>query len=101
MRRRLVGTLAVVALLAGCGGTGTGDEPDDLGTKAWVMCERFIEQRTGQSGDFGGRGDTAISGKGDGPYTVKSTVGGKPYSCAIEHTPDSDEWRLIDLTIAR
>jgi hypothetical protein len=102
--RRLAGTLAAIVLLAGCGGEGDEDGgagPAERETTAWVRCERFLEQRMGEGLDFGDRDETEISGQAGGPYTVKGTVDGGPYSCRIEHDPESDEWRLIELDVER
>ena len=100
--KRLAGTLAAVVLLAGCGGEGDEDDgtgPAERETTAWVMCERFIEQRMGTGHDFGDRDETEISGRPGGPYTVKGTVDGAPYSCVVEHDPESDDWRLVELDL--
>lgn len=107
--RRLSGTIATLALLAGCGGgagadsTEKDDGPEDLGTDAWVMCEKFVEQSVNvPEVEFGGRDDTTIEGEGEGPYTVESRFSvnnaqWSPYRCVIERT-DANEgtWTLVE-----
>lgn len=87
-----------------------GDPPDpterDDSITAGIMCEKFVERRVDRSDiEFAHWRDATVTGKGYGPYVVQSrfSVDGPwiDYTCEVEHTPDSDEWKLIDLNAER
>lgn len=108
--KKLTGAIAVPTLLlaAGCAGSSADEEPGqrDDSVKAGIMCEKFIERRVDRSDiEHGDWQEATATGKGNGPYVVKSrfSIDGPwiNYTCKIKHTPNSDEWHLLDLNVAR
>lgn len=97
---KITGTLAALALLAGCGGS---DEPKDESVEAGVACEQFLERRVGAEVEHGDWQDADVSGGGKSPYVVQSrfNAGGQwsVYRCEVERTDDG--WTLVDLTTDR
>lgn len=104
--------LAVIVWSALTGGDGE-DEGDDLRHGAFDVCTQFVEDRLKAPGTakfrnfFQDDGEVVVTGTGDGPYVVVSSVdsensfGGElrtHFVCEVRHTGD-EQWRLVDLSL--
>ena len=104
---------AVVWIASGLGGD---DEPDadDLRSSAFDVCTQFVEDRLKSPGSakfrnyFQDDGEVTVTGSGDGPYIVTSSVDSENsfgallrnnFVCEVRHI-DGTQWRLVDLSIS-
>lgn len=116
--RRKIPTVVIVAFVglvlvafATIGGDG---EPsaDDLEHRAFSACTELVRDRLKSPSSasfrnfFEDDGEVVVSGSGDGPYTVTSSVDAQNgfgadirsnFRCVVEL--DGDVWRLRDMTI--
>lgn len=131
-RAKLIGALVLVAIIGGCvllannvdtdsggrrsgGGGGASQEPssETLRHSAFEVCKDFVSDRLRSPGSatfrnyFEEDGEVRVTGSGNGPYTVRSTVDAEnafgaslrsSFTCEVRHTGDGN-WRLLDITI--
>lgn len=107
--------LAVVVLVVGAiigAATGGGDdEGGDRELAAFDVCRDFVKDRLRSPGSaefrnyFQDDGEVVVTGSGDGPYVVSSTVDSQngfgallrsDFTCTVNYTGGSN-WRLVDL----
>lgn len=111
----LIAAIVGVSVLLGMCGSGDdgADDPENLRFGAFDVCTQFVEDQLKAPGTasfrnfFEDDGEVTVTGAGEGPYTVRSTVDAENsfgasirsnFVCQVRHTGDGN-WRLIDLSI--
>lgn len=115
MRSKLAATVVAAALVVGgaaCGDVDSDEGPTDY--SAFEICKKFVKDRLKSPGSasfrnfFEDDGEVSVSGFGDGPYKVISTVDSEngfgalirtDFVCEVKHTGDGN-WRLLDIGMA-
>lgn len=110
---RYVAALVVLAAAASGCGDDQGDQAEELRYGAFDVCTKFVKDRLRSPGSaefrnfFEDDGEVTVTGAGDGPYTVVSSVDSQngfgamirnDFMCEVRRA-DADEWRLVDLTL--
>lgn len=111
--------IVVVVVLAAFGSKKSdSDNPAPAGTKdhsamAFTMCKEFVKGSLKSPGsakfrnEFEEDGEVTVSGYGDGPFVVRSSVDSQNgfgallrsnFVCTVSYTGD-DNWKLDDLTL--
>ena len=106
--------LVVIFSILGSGDDdGGGDSADELRFGAFDVCTQFVEERLKAPGTasfrnyFEDDGEVTVTGVGDGPYTVRSSVDAQnsfgaeirtDFTCIVTHQGDGN-WRLNDLAL--
>lgn len=109
----LIVAVIVVSILLSMCGSDDDDGGDDLQFGAFDVCREFVKDRLKAPGSasfrnyFDDDGEVRVTGSGDGPYTVRSTVDSENsfgakirtgFTCTVEHTGDG-RYRLVSLNI--
>lgn len=110
----LIAVAVVLAVLASmCGGDDDESSIDDLRFGAFDVCTQFVKDRLKAPGTASFRnyfeedGEVQVTGTGEGPYTVRSSVDSEngfganirtDFVCKVTHTGDGN-WRLVDITV--
>lgn len=107
----LIGGLIVIAIAGGSASTGTKAGSPDM---AFEMCKTFVERQLKAPSTatfrnyYENDGEVNVTGDGDGPYTVVSTVdaensfGAKirnSFVCTVTHESGTDTWDLNDISV--
>lgn len=97
--------------VTGGGEDGGGGEDREYG--AFDVCQQFVKDRLRSPASaefrnfFEDDGEVVVTGTGDGPYTVRSSVDSQngfgamlrsDFTCTVSYAGDSD-WRLVDLSL--
>ena len=107
----------LVVIVVGCTALGGGDDDSpsatDLKAGAFDVCTQFVEDRLKAPGTakfrnyFQDDGEVIVTGIGEGPYTVRSSVDAQngfgaeirtDFVCTVNHTGDGN-WRLANLSL--
>ena len=111
-----IGVVAAVITVASiAAGSGSDSESSDASPGlAFVMCKDFVKDRLKAPATatfrnfYDDDGEVSVTGSGDGPYRVVSTVDSENgfgakirsrFSCTVTHTPGGDNWRLDAISV--
>lgn len=108
--------VALIIVAGMCGAADDGDEPDateDLEFGAFDVCTQFVKDRLKSPGSaefrnyFEDDGEVIVTGSGNGPYTVMSSVDSQngfgamirtDFVCEVTNT-GGENWRLVNLVV--
>lgn len=113
MTRMLTVVAVAGLLLSGC--SSGDDEPsaEDLRYGAFDVCQEFVKARLKAPGTakfrnyFEDDGEVVVTGSGQGPYTVRSSVDSENsfgaslrsnFTCTVRNV-EGERWRLVDVVI--
>lgn len=102
--------VAIVLVGVACSDT---SESEDMNYAAFDICTKFVKDRLKAPSSakfrnfFEDDGEVTVTGSGDGPFVVRSTVDSEnsfgaqirgDFVCTVRNTGDSN-WRLVDLQL--